>query len=502
MNVRRLLGFGCAALFLLASVVTTSRPASATSPPCDGTIYALDSGSAVHKFTPPSYNPAPTIGLTVPYGTIARGTLSGNLFDVAGATVYAYDLGTLSQISTTALGSSSFIIAAGFGPNGIGYAISTTEAFQITETVSPFTVTVKRLPAPTTASPPALTTFNGGDLAVDAQGNGWIILSNHANNSYLYRISFTGTATTLLQVAQVTLNGNPYTTADLYSLAFGVDGTLYASSNDTQHLYAIDTSSAALTDLGSQGSTLVDFASCPFGSILVSKTGPISTAPGEYMNYIISVTNTTANPIAGVSIADTLPTGATPIRATCALCSSVSVSGQNVAATVTLPAMTSASINVYARDSASSGTLRNTVFITNGPDTFSTFATSTAKANILTKTITNERTGVTGTSVPANPGDTLLYTLSYQNLTNGTIVGTAGNPFTIVDSIPANTTYVASSAVCTTLPTANGSSLSCTPPSAPVAGKLTWNAIGTFAPAATAGQAGTTLVVTFKVTVN
>jgi fimbrial isopeptide formation D2 family protein/uncharacterized repeat protein (TIGR01451 family) len=481
-------------LCFAAGMLCVPAAALATSPPCNNTIYGMDASGNIWQFTPPAPAATRVAGLTIAFGTIARGVYSGNLYDISGSTLYSYDLGTNARTTVGTFSNTSFLIASGFSQNGLGYVMSTTEAFVFPDASSS---SPTRLGAPVVSSGPALTSFNGGDLAVDISGTGWIILSNASNYSYLYNVVFGPTSTVLTPVAEITLGGAPYTTADLYSLAFGADGTLYATSAGAGHLYSVNQVSGALTDLGAQGAALEDLASCPFGASTFIKTAPVQTAPGELLAYVITVTNSSTTAAATYAFSDPITAGLAVTAAVCspaADCSSINPA-QTVTATITVPPSTattlsSMTVTIYARNSTiSSGTFTNRATLTNSSGTAFTVAASTqAAVNDVVKTITNTTTGQTGSSVTSKPGDTLTYAITYSNLTNTAIAS-----YAISDVMPANVTYVAGSAKCLTVPTGT----TCTPPAGPFTpgSTLTWSLTGSFAN-------GQKVVVQFQAKVN
>jgi uncharacterized repeat protein (TIGR01451 family) len=449
---------------------------------CDSKIYGIDSGGALYAFTPPSYLATrPSGNPTLPFGTISRGVYSGKIYVVAGTSsnsaLYAYDPATSSQTQVGTFNNTSFLFATGFGINGTAYALSSSETYSYTDAPTPV---ITKLGAPQTTSGPAITAFTGGDLAVDLTDNGWVVLSNNATQlSYLYRVTF-GTPTLLTPVAAVTLNGAAYTEADLYSLAFGADGTLYTTSWDKGTLFSINRTTGALTSLGAQ-QNMEDFASCPFApQPYLTKVGPTQTAAGELISYAITAANSpSANVTANaLSLVDPIPAGITIVSVSCAgaggaTCSGAAFSGQTVTATVgTLPPGASATLTVNAKNTGLPlGTTVNTATMTSQSGSpFSASATTLVVANTLVKTVANitQASAATTSSDIGNPGDTLEYVLTYTNMTNAPLKSVK-----LSDQVPANMTYVAGSAACVTVP----SGLTCAA-AGPVGGTLTWTLSG------------------------
>jgi uncharacterized repeat protein (TIGR01451 family) len=467
---------------------------------CDAKIYGIDSGGILYVFTPPSYAaPRPAGNPVLPFGTISRGVYSGKIYIVAGTSANSalstYDPATGTQTQVGTFTNTSFLFATGFSVTGVGYTLSSTETFSYTDAPTPV---ITKLGAPQTSSGPAITAFTGGDLAVDLSNNGWVVLSNNSTNlSYLYRVTF-GTPTLLTPVAQVSLGGTAYAQADLYSLAFGADGTLYTTSWDNGTLFSINRTTGALTSLGAQ-QKMEDFASCPFApQTYLTKSGPTQTAAGELISYtIVAANSASANVTANaLALSDPIPAGITIVSVACATaggatCTGAAFAGQAVTATVgTLPPGGSATLTVNGRNTGLAlGTTVNTATMTSqSGNPFTATATTLVVANTLAKTVANitQGTAATATSDTGNPGDTLEFAITYTNMTNAAL-----RTVTLTDQIPANSSYVAASAVCTAVP----SGLACTP-SGPASGTLTWTISGgTLAP-------GQTVTVKFRAKIN
>jgi len=491
----RLSGLLASALFF-ALTVTAVRAASN----CNATIYGVDGTGDLYSFLPPSPTASAVTGAPVlPSGTIARGVYTGKIYVIGGTNsnsgLYVYDLvaNTLTAVGT--FPNTAFLYASGFSINGLGYALSSSETFSFTDEPTPV---ISRLGPPQTTSGPPVGAFNAGDLAVDISNNGWTVLSNSASGlSYLYRVTF-GNPTLLQPVAQITLGGTAYTPGDLYSAAFGADGTLYTSAGNSGTLFSINLTTGALTSLGNQGSELVDFGSCPFApQPFVNKSGPTRSAAGELMYFAVTASNSPSATVGAtnLTLSDPVPAGITILRATClgsggATCTTATISGQTVSTTIgSLPINSSVVLGIYGRDATLAiGTTTNTAILASSSGTpFTASATTQVVANTVTKTVANITQGTSATSADfGRPGDVLEYALSYTNSTNLSLSG-----FTLQDTIPANTTYVAGSAACTAVPTG----LTCTP-AGPTAGALSWTLSGgSLAP-------GKTVTVLFHATIN
>jgi uncharacterized repeat protein (TIGR01451 family) len=479
------------ACLLLSTVLTSLTLAGGTAPAdaassCNATIYGADLSGHLYAFTPPSAAATAVSGAPTNFFTIGRGPYTGNVYNVSSGTPAAltsYNVTTNTQAAAGTFGNTSVLFANGFNSDGVGYAMSTTEVWSFTDAPTPV---ITYVGVPQTASGPAIGSYNGGDIAIDGSNRGWVIESN-ANGtpySYLYTVTW-GNPTVLTQVAQVTLNGSNYVVGDLYSLAFGKDGNLYAAAYNSSQLYTINQATAAMTLVGAQGAALADFASCPFlPSVSIAKTGPGQSSAGELMAYTIQVSNAAASFVSasGIPLSDTVPSGITVLRASCAVTGSatcaapaigtVSGAGTPVTTTASIPAGSSATLTIVGRNATVPlGTSTNTAQTTVNGNLLTSSASTTILATDVVKTVQNITQGsaATQTAGSGNPGDVLEFVLTYKNQTNYALT-----PFALSDNVPANTTYVAASAACVTVP----SGLTCTPSGpAGVPNTLTW-AIG------------------------
>ena len=479
----RFLG-GALLAFTIAALSPASNPLPAeAASSCDATIYAADLGGALHAFTPPSAGAASVPGAPTNFFTISRGPYTGNVYNVSSgvpATLSSYNVTSNTQTTVGTFGNGDVLFANGFNSDGVGYVMSTTQVWSYTDAPTPVIAFVG---APQTSSGPAISSYNGGDIAIDGTNQGWVIESN-ANGtpfSYLYKVAW-GNPTILTQIAQVTLGGANYTVGDLYSLAFGKDGNLYAAAYNSAQLYAINQSTAAMTLVGAQGFQLADFASCPFlPSVSLAKAGPTQSSAGELMAYTIQVTNAPSSFVSasGIPLSDTVPVGITVLRATCASGGSATCavpvigaptgSGTPVTTTASIPAGSSATMTIVGRNAALPlGTTTNTAQTTVNGNVISATSTATILASDVVKTVQNitQATAATATSNNGNPGDVLEFVLTYQNNTNFPLTG-----FVLSDNLPAKTSYVAASAACTTVP----AGLSCAPSGpAGASNTITW----------------------------
>jgi uncharacterized repeat protein (TIGR01451 family) len=205
-----------------------------------------------------------------------------------------------------------------------------------------------------------------------------------------------------------------------------------------------------------------------------------------------------------VALSDPIPAGLT-IKGTpaCAAtapatCGSVAVSGQNVTSTiaslgvggkVTFTIATAPPATGYAASYTNTAAITPPSYLTDTNATRTASATTNVAQNYgLNKTVRNVTTGEAagGTADTAKPGDILEYTLAFTNLTGAPLSAPA-----LSDTVPAQTTYVASSATCAIVP---AGALTCTP--ALGAGILTWTIAGGVLPA------NAVVTATFRVTVN
>src|SRR5271156_1635969 len=376
------------------SLLAAAFGASAANAACDDNVWGIASSGALYTFVPPTAAATRAAGNpTLNYGTIARGTYSGYIYAI-GSTgkndkLVAYKPATNTSATVGTFPNTSFLYASGFGPNGLAYAMSSSEVYSFTDAPTPI---ITKLGAPVTTSGPAITAFDSGDVAVDQNGNGWVVLSNNATGlSYLYEITFGAASTQLSQAAQITLGGKAYTTADLYSLAFGpVDAKLYASSGTNGTLYQINQATGALTSEGAQGFELTDFGSCTAqGTTTLAKTGPTKSGAGELLAYAITAANSSTSHVSetALTLSDTVPTGIAITSESCtvtggAVCGTPAVAGQTVTVTISsLPINASATLNIHGRDTALAvGTTTNTATVATA---FGTLATASAATSVV-----------------------------------------------------------------------------------------------------------------------
>ncbi|WP_460743782.1 DUF7507 domain-containing protein [Mariniluteicoccus endophyticus] len=167
----------------------------------------------------------------------------------------------------------------------------------------------------------SFTSMTMGDIAFDGLGNAWVMgVANRT--STLYTVSASELATTSGGRAQ--LVGRTAASAGFYGLAFGLDGTLYASRDDSQvtgaqtgTIFSINTTTGASTQVFSSPNlaNVQDLGSCalPKPELRASKSvtpGP-TVGTGTVLTYSISVENLGNLEATGVTLRDLIPAGAT-----------------------------------------------------------------------------------------------------------------------------------------------------------------------------------------------
>ncbi len=304
-----------------------------------------------------------------------------------------------------------------------------------------------------------------GDIAV---------VPTAVNNETLYVVAthslYTINASTGNVTGPVTVSGP---TGSLTGLAYIPNGDLVAceqvGSGSAWTLWEYTTAGASVgskTGISTGSDVVNDLASVP-ATFSVTKTGTTLAGPGDSMFYRVAMKNTGYFTYPTGSIDDPVPANvviSTTTLPACAVtggtgtCTITSTGGaQTVIATVAnLSAGATATLTVVGTPSASSGTAVNTAKASvpydptqyGGETLTSSSVTTTFTAAALAKQVANITQSLgPGTSVNANPGDTLEYTLTFTNRRAFPI-----QSFALSDTIPANDTYVAASATCVTTP--------------------------------------------------
>ncbi|WP_416970243.1 isopeptide-forming domain-containing fimbrial protein [Streptomyces sp. 4F14] len=194
-------------------------------------------------------------------------------------------------------------------------------------------------------------------------------------------------------------------------------------------------------------------------AVNVTKTGPSTAAPGDKVEFVVTVTNPNAYPVNGVSLTDTVPSSLTGVTWTCvtgSTCGSASGSGNSISTTVDVPANGTARIRVSGTvaASASGTTVTNTAQITL-PNSVSNTGTTSGSASVAIEAQADLATSKTANgSGPVSPGDTFEYTVTVKN--NGPAAATNVKA---TDTLPSQLTFVSSPDGCT----ASGQTVSCGP---------------------------------------
>jgi uncharacterized repeat protein (TIGR01451 family) len=325
-------------------------------------------------------------------------------------------------------------------------------------------------------------------------GGDMVVVPTATNNATLYVVSvhtlYTINATTGAVTSTVALAGP---TGSLTGLAVIPNGDLVAceqvASGSPWTLWEYTTGGASVTSHAgiATGSDVVnDLSSIP-ATFTTTKTGTTLAGPGDSMFYAVTLKNTGFFTYPSGSIVDPVPANVVISATTppsCAVtggagtCTITSAGGaQTVIATIAnLAAGATATLTVVGTPNATSGTAVDTARASipfdpteYGGQTLTTSSvTTTFTAAALAKQVANITQGLgPGTSVNANPGDVLEYTLTFTNRRAFPI-----QAFSIADTIAANSTYVAASATCTTTPVP----LACAPSQA--AGVVTFSYSG------------------------
>ncbi|HEX3549904.1 MAG TPA: hypothetical protein VHT53_05980 [Candidatus Elarobacter sp.] len=318
-------------------------------------------------------------------------------------------------------------------------------------------------------------------LASSVGTNGDIaVVPTASNNETLYVVAtqtlYTINASTGA-VSSTTLSGP---TGSLTGLAAIPNGHLVAceqvGSGSPWTLWEYTTGGAQVgskTGISTGSDVVNDLASVP-ATFTTTKTGTTLAGPGDSMFYDVTLKNTGFFTYPSGSITDPVPANVVISSTTppsCAVtggtgtCSITSSGGaQTVVATVSnLSSGATATLTVVGTPNASSGTAVNTAkasvpydpTVYGGQSLTTNSITTTFTVAALAKQVANITQSLgPGTSVNANPGDTLEYTLTFTNRRAFAI-----QSFALSDTIPANDTYVAASATCVTTP----GPLTCTP---------------------------------------
>jgi uncharacterized repeat protein (TIGR01451 family) len=169
--------------------------------------------------------------------------------------------------------------------------------------------------------------------------------------------------------------------------------------------------------------------------VLTKTATPASPRPGDVVTFTLTATNQATTPAAGLTISDTLTGGLTFAGA--------SAGGQNVGGTVTwnigaLAPGASASVTLQAQVPANAigGTTLTNVALLSGGGNPSPVASNVLPLNIAAPPPTPPQLQITKTAdrAQARPGETITYTISYQNAGP-----TAATSVMVTDVLPAGT---------------------------------------------------------------
>lgn len=383
-----------------------------------------------------------TAGLSFNTSALARDPVSGRLYYVAtnqtpasnnGKMAY-YDPATSTNVALPALPNGDNVVRLAFDQAGVLYGIgsnSPTLLYQINTTTGVMTGlgAVKVGAADLGAS---------GDLAFGADGTLYASASPNGTTSTLYAIAltpaggpFAATATgTTLPAVQA-------------SLAYGADGRLYSGGGGGTY-YAITAPGSAPAALAG-GSAYYDFATSPrFADLSVTESTP-GVPSGGTATYTISVTNSGPQSANGqITVVDSLPAGLTYASTaggwTCAAV------GQRVTCTTPGPlangGTSTFTLNVTVAATVVVGsTVTNIVRVTGSTidpdqtDNRSSLGTVATRNVILTLTKSHPGPFLVGTNG--------TYTLAAKNTGTSASSGT----ITFVDTLPSGMLLVSSAPV-------------------------------------------------------
>jgi uncharacterized repeat protein (TIGR01451 family)/fimbrial isopeptide formation D2 family protein len=436
---------GAALQLLLALFLTTSGvlPAAAQAAtdfcPVTGTraIYSIVNGVDIYRYEPGGASDVlvPELHAPVPANVNVNGMMVDPIRNrllfvsrpTASTTVlWAYDAGNGGWYQAVSEFASPDFPRAGMTPDGVGYLIaggsSNPQVWRALPNATGYGYTVQNIGNLTYDVAP--TDLGSGDIAVDADGSGWL-----SAGMDLYRIDF---ATSLVAVRQTrpTLNGSP-STINWAGVAFGQDGNLYVANNSGgSRYYSYNPQTGALTPGASTtagGSR--DLASCAFPRLSEPELGVVKTLAtingvpagpnpsamaGDVLAYDITVRNTggAVGTLFAGDVVETLPANTTRVATgnnfTCSGSSCTNSSAVNVPAGGT--AVLHFVVRVAQPLAASVSSINNIVAVAG-------VACSDAGNDCVENTPVGPTVSVVKTSDPApglqvTPGQTLNYTVT------------------------------------------------------------------------------------------
>ena len=439
-------------------------------------IYAIEGTSGAAKNIR-TIDPN-TGDLSAPLFTSAVGSSSGMAFDAASQTLYYADRtktpnelrrydgtsesASLGTFPGTDTGTNSEVRMAFSGSTG--YAITGNSVVSSFTPSNPSIITLIGTISFQGVAPSGSTA--SGDLAFDSNNHAWGIFGNS-----LYRLDFNSSPIKAYPIGQINVGGVPLTTASntVTSIAFDPSGNLSVSSvsGTTTTIYRVNPDDASAVQIGPglAGNLITDFASGNTPNlnpniVATKSVSPSGNAnPGDTLTYTIEIENTGNAPTVLSTFTDTLPAGTTYVA------SSATLNGTNLSA-ATYPFSSPTPINGR---NASAGaikvgnanratvTFQVTVNTTSPPGT----VTNSAVIGYLDSPSSGVPTNTTTTVVNAllngyksvklttdadgngmiTPGDTLTWTISYQNT-----AATASTGFQVNDPLPAGVTITATGA--------------------------------------------------------
>lgn len=190
----------------------------------------------------------------------------------------------------------------GFNVSGLGYVISNSgDLYSITTNYTGTDIPGVNLLGNIGAA-------TVGDLAVDNDGFIWAVL----NSNELYKIDPTLAIPTSKLVGTLSEATN-FAANAIESVAFAATGELLVGAGS--NIYEVDIATAQATLIGNIGANSYDFASCTFPTFTtdlevvktLAQTG--TAAPGDTLDYTITVSNTGSIIITGTILTDTIPDG-------------------------------------------------------------------------------------------------------------------------------------------------------------------------------------------------